>query len=113
MIKQDWMIIVAGEVLVNAMTSETKARCEWTGYGYNSSQLCELQRERASRGIIGCEIVVSNYGCSVRYDSGLQNFGLLASSKAKQIDGTLEDAEKFALNWVAQSPSNRYAWRRK
>ena len=113
MIKQDWMVIVPGEILVDQLTAETKARCEWTGFGYNSDQLCQLQREQASRMIEGAEIVVSNYGCSVRYDSGLQNFGLLASSKAKQVDGTLEDAERWACNWVANDPTRRYAWYRK
>lgn len=113
MIKQDWMIVVAGDVLIDAMTAETKARCEWTGYGYNSDQLCALQREHAQRRIEGAEIVQSNYGCSVRYDSGLQNFGLLASAKARQVDGTLEDAERLAREWVSKDPSRRYAWRRR
>lgn len=113
MLKQDWMIIVAGEVLVDTMAVETKARCEWTGYGYASEQLCTLQREQAARGIHGAEIVVSNYGCSVRSDSGLQNFALLASSRAKQVDGTLEDAERWAHAWVARDPTRRYAWRRR
>lgn len=113
MVKQDWMVIVAGEKLVDEMTAETKARCEWTGYGYNSSQLCELQREQSRSGIIGAEIVQSNYGYSVRYDSGLQDFGLLASSRSKQIDGTLEAAVNWVNNWVAQSPGKRYAWYRK
>jgi hypothetical protein len=112
MIKQDWMTIVAGEKLVDEMTAETKSRCEFTGYGYNSSQLCVLQREQAAKGIVGCEIVVSNYGCSVRYDSGLQNFGLLASARSKDVDGTLEDAIKFANAWVAKDPTKRYAWYR-
>ncbi len=47
MIRQDWMIIVAGDALVDAMSAEQKVRCQWTGFGYNSDQLCQLQRERA------------------------------------------------------------------
>lgn len=113
MIKQDWMIIVAGEALVDALTAETKARCELNAYGYNSDQLCQLQRERAGHGIIGVEIVKSMYGYSVRYDSGLQDFGLLAGCRNKQLNGTLEDAERYTRNWVAQEPTKRYAWRRK
>lgn len=89
MIKQDWMIIVAGEELVDALSAETKARCQWTGSGYASDQLCQLQREQAARGIVGVEIVYN----SVRYDSGLQGFGLLARSR--DIGGTLEDAERY------------------
>lgn len=113
MMRQSWMIIVAGDKLVDEMSEERKARCQWTGYGYNSDQLCQLQCEQAARGIIGAEIVMSAYGCSVRYDSGLQGFGLLASSRAKQVDGTLEDAERWVKEWVAKDPTKRYAWRRK
>lgn len=111
MIKQDWMIIVAGEKLVNDITAETKARCQFTGVGYNSDQLCLLQREHSSKGILGVEIVCSIYGHSVRYDSGLQGFGLLARSR--DIGGTLEAAEAYCRNWVAQDTERRYAWRRK
>lgn len=113
MVKQDWLIVVAGQELVDAMDAETKAACEWTGHGYNSEQLCALQRRQSARGILGAEIVVSNYGCSVRYDSGLQDFGLLASSRSKELDGTLEHAERWVREWVAQDPTRRYAWRRR
>jgi len=113
MIKQDWMVIIAGEALVDAMSAETKARCEWRGCGYASEQLVVLQQERSRRGILGCEVVCSNYGHSVRYDSGLQNFGLLAGSRRGDLDGTLEDAERFAREWVSKDPTRRYAWRRK
>lgn len=113
MMRQSWMIIVAGDKLIDEMSAEQKSRCQWTGSDYASDSLCQLQREQSARGIIGAEIVVSNYGCSVRYDSGLQNFGLLASSRSKQLDGTLEHAERWAKEWVAKDPTKRYAWRRK
>lgn len=112
MTKQDWMIIVAGEQLVESMDAEKKARCRWTGSGYASEELCVLQREWSRRGVLGCNIVESFYGFSIRYDSGLQDFGLLASSRMGTIDGTLEAAEAWAKAWVAQDPSRRYAWRR-
>jgi hypothetical protein len=114
MIKQDWMVIVAGEALVDAMSEETLKRCRDTGGGYRSSEdLCALQRDQAGRGILGAEIIVSSTGCSVRYDSGLQNFGLLAGSRSGYLDGTLEHAERWAKEWVAKDPTRRYAWRRK
>lgn len=111
MIKQDWMIIVAGHELVDAMEAEQKAKVKWGCGGYNSEQLCILQREQSARGIQGAEIVTSFHGYSVRYDSGLQNFGLLARSQ--ELGGTLEAAEQFARHWVSQDASRRYAWRRK
>jgi hypothetical protein len=111
MIKQDWMVIVAGYELVDAMEAEQKAKVPWGCGGFKSEELCAFQREQSARGINGVEIVKSIYGHSVRYDSGLQNFGLLARSQ--ELGGTLEAAERFACNWVAQDPSRRYAWRRR
>lgn len=106
--------IVAGEALVDALTAETKARCKWTGHGYDSEMLCKVQCEQAARGIHGAEVLYypNGSGCSVRSDSGLQNFGLLAGSRRKDIDGTLEDGERWAREWVAADPARRYAWRR-
>lgn len=104
--------VIAGRDLLIAMEAEQDATVEFTGRGYDSEQLCALQQREARRGILGVEVVVSNYGCSVRYDSGLQNFGLVASSRTKEVDGTLEDAERFAREWVARDPKRRYAWRR-
>lgn len=54
------------------------------------------------------ELVESNYGWSVRYASGLQNFGLLASSRARQVDGTLADAIRYAREWQ-KCGLNRFA----
>jgi len=113
MIKQEWMVIVAGEPLVDALSAETVSRCQRTGAGFASTDLCALQREQARRGIVGVEIVESLYGHSVRYDSGLQDFGLLASARTKQVNGTLEAAEEFCRQWVAKDPARRYAWRRR
>src|SRR6266704_6397224 len=90
MIKQDWMIIVAGHNLVAAMEAEQKAKVRWTGCGYDSDELAVLQRDHSKRGIKGVEIVQSIKGNSVRYDSGLQNFGLLATSL--DLGGRLEAA---------------------
>lgn len=73
--------------------------------------LCWLQRIDAQSGILGVEIVQSIYGHSVRYDSGLQNFGLVAP--ARSLGGTLEAAETFCRTWVAHDPTHRYAWKRK
>lgn len=110
MIKQDWMIIVAGHELVDAMEAEQKAKCRWGCGGYNSDDICAMQRDQSRRGITGIEIVKAIKGYSVRYDSGLQNFGLLATSS--DLGGSLEAAEQFAHKWVSQDASRRYAWRR-
>ena len=111
MIKQDWMAIHAGAALVDALTEETLARCAHTPA---PEDLVVVQREQAARGIVGVELVKSNYGWSVRYDSGLQNFGIVASARrGGQVDGSWDSAVRFALDWVAQDPAKRYAWSRK
>lgn len=112
MLEGNKFIIVAGQELVETMRAEKRARVPNTGNGYASEPLCLLQREWSGRGYLGAEIVQSNYGCSVRYDSGLQNFGLLASSRAKDVDGTLAGAVAWVEAWVAKDPTRRYAWRR-
>ena len=110
----DWMVVVAGEELMKLLDAEKQALVPRNGAGlYASDDLCRLQQRQAARGILGAEIVCSVYGHSVRYDSGLQNFGLLASSRCRDLDGTLEDAERWARAWVARDPARRYAWRRK
>lgn len=111
MIKQDWMEIVAGHELVDALEIEQKSKIKFNSIGYDSNSLCKLQQNQANRGIIGIEIVKSMYGYSVRYDSGLQNFALLARSQ--ELGGTFEGARQFAQNWVNQDKSRRYAWCRK
>jgi hypothetical protein len=104
--------VVAGRDLLIAMEAEQEATCRKVGEYYSSEDVCAMQRREARAGIIGVEIVASMYGASVRYDSGLQNFGLLAGSRSGELNGTLEDAERYAREWVARDPQRRYAWRR-
>lgn len=111
MLQGDAFVTVAGQELVQRMNVEQQERCKWTGYGYNSDQLCKLQSEWEARGIIGVEIVKSIYGYSVRYDSGLQGFGLVMRSQ--DIGGTLEAAIDWVKAWVAEKPDCRYGWYRK
>lgn len=96
--------VVAGAALVAELTSAREALPK-----FNDEALCALQRAEARRGILGVEIAESMYGWSVRYNSGLQNFALLASSRRGDLDGTYEAAEKFAIDWVAADPERRYA----
>src|SRR4051812_32403084 len=106
-------LVIAGRPLVDALNAETEARVVRDVRGFESEGLCAVQRAQAARGILGAEIVASIYGWSVRYDSGLQNFGILAGARAKQVDGSFTDAAAWAAAWVAQDPERRYAWVRK
>ena len=75
--------------------------------------LTTLQEKQAQEGLIFVEICPTLYGWSVRYGSGLQNFDVLASARKGTLDGTKKDALRFATEWVAQDPQNRYAFLRK
>ena len=102
------MFIIAGAEVINAMNEEKAAAVAKNELGhFRSEQLCALQRKQAGRGYIGVCIVKSIYGYSVRYDSGLQDFGLLRSARCG--DGSFKQAAEFCIAWAARDPSRRYA----
>lgn len=103
--------IVAGEAVVNTMRAGRESVTK-NSMGYlDSEELCEIQRQESRRGYIGVEIIKSSMGTSVRYDSGLNDFGLVASSRS--LGGTYEAAEAFVKQWVEVDPTRRYGWVRK
>lgn len=80
---------------------------------FESESLCAWQRSVNGRGFRDVELVKSIYGWSVRAGSGLQDFALLASSRQGQLDGSLEDAVRWATRWCNENPERRYAWMHK
>jgi len=102
--------IVAGEDTYNLIQHLKQNAIPKKDGNFDSESLSKFQEKVARNGFLGAQIVKSNYGYSVRYDSGLQNWGLLASSRAGTLDGSITAAIKFCEAWVAQSPSTRYAW---
>lgn len=114
MVRQDWMTIVAGEDLVDCLSEEIKSGVLMTGSGrYESESLVRVQEQQERHGILGAQVVKSIYGWSVRYDSGLKNFGVLAGSRMGNISGSLNSAINFARSWVSEDPVHRYAWMQK
>lgn len=105
--------IIAGEWVVKAMNKEIEMRVPMTGSGRHSDSLVKVQQDFSQRGYLGVEIVCSLYGHSVRADSGLQGFALLAGKRLGNVDGSYESAEAWAKAWAAQDPSRRYVWKRK
>lgn len=102
--------IVAGEETYNLLQTLKQNAIPKIDGLYNSEQLCKFQEKIARHGFIGAQIVKSIYGYSVRYDSGLQNWGIIAAAKHGQLDGSFEDAAKYAEYWVSLDPTRRYAW---
>lgn len=101
--------IVINQPLADQLAAEKIAAVPQRYAGvFESEPLCAWQRKVAARGIVEAELVRSNYGWSVRYASGLQGFGLIASARAKQVDGTYEGALAFAKGWAAADPTRRF-----
>jgi hypothetical protein len=73
---------------------------------FDSDTLCAHQRAMASRGYLGAEIVDTVRGFSLRYDSGLQDWGLIVRGLA-----SYEDAVDAARRWQAADPTRRYVTR--
>lgn len=105
-------IFIAGQELYEAAQAERAAAIEASGvpYGHGRSEvLCRVQMQQAGRGLQGAQIVKSMYGYSVRYDSGLQDWGLLRRAGSSR-DPSFAAAIDFCRRWVAEDPTHRYAW---
>lgn len=97
--------VIVGQDVFDAQQAR-KIAALGNGPIYNGDMISAWQVTEGGRGIVEAELVKSSYGWSVRYASGLYNFGLIAS--ARSIGGTLEGAIEYATRWQAQAPSQRY-----
>ena len=97
---------IAGEEVWNQMQAEKKEKVQQNAEGYfNSRQLIILQGECSRRCIAGAQIVESSLrGWTLRYDSGIQNWAIIAA------DMTREQVEERAKAWVDADPTCRYAF---
>lgn len=102
------VLVVAGGDLLARLEAEKLTKVPRNQRGFASEPLCDLQREWARRGVLGANLCKSIYGWSVRYDSGLQEWALIASSRYGEVDGTFADAVREARAWQAQDPERRY-----
>ena len=55
--------------------------------------LCRLQEEQSARGYLPYRLVLSMYGWTIRYASGLQGFGLVYSSRSFNPADALAEGE--------------------
>ena len=103
--------VIAGAAVacdVARLRALTVRPSKWRDGTLDSESLCEFQRKANTAGYLEAEIVESNYGYSLRYASGLQNCGLIKSSRHREIDGTFQGAVEAARVWVAADPAKRY-----
>jgi hypothetical protein len=104
-------VIVVGADVLAAYTAEKERAVPKVAGGYFESEALWKFAERTAGQFVEAELVKSIYGYSVRYASGVHNFGLLASSRMGVVDGTLEDAERWAREWQGEDPQRRYVTR--
>ncbi len=104
-------IIVLGKEVADLLQKDKELKVEpsYEVAGcWESESLCRWQRDIRNRGFIGAELVKSKYGWSLRYRSGLDNFGLIRSCTHGDLDGTLKDAICAAREWVTEDPAKRW-----
>lgn len=82
---------------------QIEARCRKIGNCFESEQLCRVQRDQSAAGRREAHLCRSIYGWTLRYASGLQEWGIIYSSKNHNPQNCLTEA----LNWVATSPELR------
>lgn len=75
---------------------------------YSSSELCSFQSKLAVKGYLGAHLVESIYGWTLRYDSGLQNFNIIAGVRDGQLDGSFSNAMDYAKEWQEKDSTRRY-----
>lgn len=98
-------MILFGNDVCDAYNARREA---WMAGERSSDRLCRFQESEAGKGLLEAALVKSMYGWSVRYASGLQDFGLIASSRSGQLDGTYEGACEYARKWQEQDPTRRF-----
>lgn len=106
------LLVIAGQALYARIQAEKEARLPKVGPFYESEALWRLQEEQGRRGIVGAKLTTSLNGWYLRYDSGAQNFGIIANSRVRggRLDGSYADCARAAKDWVAGDPTLRYAW---
>jgi hypothetical protein len=104
---EHWVTIV-GQDLVDALEAEKLTRVKKNGPYFESESLSAWHCELSRRGITGATITPSMYGYSLRYDCGTRDFAIIAGSRMGMLDGSYEDAERYAREWAAKDPSARY-----
>jgi hypothetical protein len=103
MLNTEHFILLAGNP--HAWDEEIRQRCRSGSVAgtFQSQDLCSLQVEQAGRGRLSAHLVLSIYGWSVRYASGLQDFGILR--RADSFDPA--SALYWGCQWVSVDPDSR------
>lgn len=103
--------VIAGQDVASIVKSEydaMHARRAADPRRASREDFANLQTALSQRGFVEAELVESRYGWSVRYASGLQNFGLISAARDR-ADRSYEAAVAIAQAWVAVDPSRRWA----
>ena len=104
--------IIAGQRVLDALDAERAAQCvpssKYPGC-FDSESLCTWQRSVHRRGFEGAELCKTIFGWSVRSDTGLDDFQVLAGHRDGQLpNAAREQAAAWAVKWQAERPEHRY-----
>lgn len=91
--------VVAGQAVVDKLNEIASHEVS------DNTSLIHHQVNVARMGYLGAEIVRTIRGWSLRYDSGLQDFGLIQGGLA-----TYNIAVQAAISWQDNDPHRRYAF---
>lgn len=97
MLNTKWYVLIAGNP--TKWDEETENLLD----NGDTKGLVSLQENQAARGRLSAHLIRSIYGWTVRYASGLQNFGLLYASQSSDIRKAVE----FGVEWANKDPENR------
>ena len=101
MLNSNGFVLLAGNP--QKWDDEIIQRCRTAGAFFNSEDLCRVQMDQAGRGRLSAHMVLSIHGWTVRYASGLQNFGILFKSTTNDPQVALD----WGCKWANQDPDNR------
>jgi hypothetical protein len=107
--------IIAGAPILDKLKAEQAAARDLYSRDPNprvqDSAICACQQYQAARGYLGAEMVESIYGWTLRYASGLQNFGIIATFPVRSCgswEQSYKKCEAFAKDWAAADAAHRY-----
>lgn len=105
-------VVIAGQTAEQAREASKLANVKPGKYEgtFDSESLVAWQTSKDRWEAV--EVVSSVNGWSVRDTSGLTNFALRASKRTGTVDGSLDDAKRWAAEWAAKDTTRRYAYMR-
>lgn len=109
-VRGPWVIVVGTDV-EKSLQMDKLSRVPLVDHPpgcFESEPLCQWQADKHAQGYACCVLQPTIYGWSVRAQSGLDGFAILAGVRSGELDGSLDSAVRWARAWCAQFPARRH-----